>query len=100
MKIGVFERPRVFTELGVVGIFDLMKVIFVELPDERGKVGVFKHARENRFREFVHVLYDKAITVRTPRYHMRERLIFQHLVQFLDKVARRRHVVIVFFLRL
>lgn len=47
MKIGMFERPRVFTELGVVGIFDLMKVIFVELPDKRGKVGVFKHARED-----------------------------------------------------
>jgi hypothetical protein len=50
------EHTYVFTKLGVVAVLDFVKVIFVELANERGKVGVFEETREDGFREFVHVL--------------------------------------------
>ena len=34
----------------------LVKVILVQLSDERGKVGVLEHARKDRLGELVHVL--------------------------------------------
>ena len=35
---------------------DLVKVVFVELADEGGKVGVLEHAREDGLCKLVHVL--------------------------------------------
>ena len=67
-----------FAILIVVGVLDLVEVIFVQLPDERGKVGVFEHPGQDRFREFVHVLDDKTIAPGTPRNDMLEVGIFEH----------------------
>ena len=67
-----------FTKLIVVGVLDLMKVVLVQLPDERGKVGVFKHPRQDRFCEFVHVLDDETVVSGTPRDDMLEVRIFEH----------------------
>jgi len=83
----------VFAKLIVVGVLDLVKVIFVQLPDERGKVGVFEHPRQDRFCEFVHVLDDKAVASGTPRNDMLEVGIFEHpkiMIRFVQSVALNR----------
>ena len=49
-----------------VRVLDLVKVILVQLPDEGGKVGVFKHPGEDRFCEFIHILDDEAVAPRGP----------------------------------
>lgn len=46
-----------FTKLTIVRILDFMEVVLVELPHEGGEVAVLEHAREDGFREFVHVLW-------------------------------------------
>ena len=45
-----------FTELVIVRILDFMKVVFVQLPYETREIRMLKHPRQDRFREFVHVL--------------------------------------------
>jgi hypothetical protein len=67
-----------FAKLIVVGVLDLVKVILVQLPDERGKVGVFEHPGQDRFCEFVHVLDDKTVASGTPRNDILEVGIFEH----------------------
>ena len=82
-----------FAKLIVVGILDLVKVILVQLPDERGKVGVFEHPGQDRFCEFVHVLDDKAVASGTPRNDMLEVGIFEHpkiMIWFVQSVALHR----------
>jgi len=69
-------------KLIVVGVLDLVKVILVQLPDERGEVGVFEHPRQYRFCEFVHVLDDKTVASGTPGNDMLEVWIFEHPEEF------------------
>lgn len=45
-----------FSELVVIGVFDLVEVIFVQLANEGSEVGVFEHSWEDGFGELVHVL--------------------------------------------
>lgn len=49
-------RTNMFAELVVVGVFDLVKVVLVQLAHEAGKVGVLEHAGQDRLCELVHVL--------------------------------------------
>jgi len=65
-------------KLIVVGVLDLVKVVLVQLPDERGEVGVFEHPRQDRFCEFVHVLDDKTVASGTPRNDVLEVGVFEH----------------------
>ena len=67
-----------FAKLIVVSVLDLVKVVLVQLPDERGKVGVFEHPGQDRFCEFVHVLDDKAVPSGTPRNDVLEVWILEH----------------------
>ena len=67
-----------FAKLIVVGVLDLVEVVLVQLPDKRGKVGVFEHPGQDRFCELVHVLDNKAIASGTPRNDMLEVWIFEH----------------------
>jgi hypothetical protein len=71
-------NTHMFAKLIVVGVLDLVEVILVQLPDERGKVGVFEHPGQDRFCEFVHVLDDKTVASGTPRNDMLEVGIFEH----------------------
>jgi len=45
----------------LIGVLDLVEIVFVELADEAGEVGMLEHAGEDGFREFVHILGKKAI---------------------------------------
>jgi hypothetical protein len=67
-----------FAKLIVVSVLDLVKIVLVQLSDERGKVGVLEHPRQNRFCELVHVLDDKTVPSGTPRDDMLEIGIFEH----------------------
>ena len=67
-----------FAKLIVVGVLDLVKIVFVQLPDERSKVGVLEHPGQDRFCEFVHVLDDKTVASGTPRNDVLEVGIFEH----------------------
>lgn len=44
-------------KLVVVGIFHFVKIIFVQLADKAGEIGVFEHSWQDRFRKLVHVLF-------------------------------------------
>ena len=48
-----------FTELIVIRILHLVKVVFIQLPYKRRKVGVLEHPGEYRFRELVHILHNQ-----------------------------------------
>jgi hypothetical protein len=76
-----------FAKLIVVGVLDLVEIVFVQLPDERGKVGVLEHPGQDGFCEFVHVLDDKTVASGTPRNDMLEIGIFEHFVQFLHEIG-------------
>ena len=67
-----------FAKLIVVGVLDLVKIVLVQLPDERGEVGMLEHPGQYRFCEFVHVLDDEAVPSGTPRNDMLEIWIFEH----------------------
>ena len=67
-----------FAKLIVVGVLDLVEVVLVQLPDERGKVGVFEHPGQDRFCELVHVLDDKTVPSGTPRNDVLEVWILEH----------------------
>jgi len=69
-------------KLIIVRVLDLVEVILVQLPDERGEVGVFEHPGQYRFCEFVHVLDDKTVASGTPRNDMLEVGIFEHPEEF------------------
>lgn len=94
VEVGVAERPGVFPKLVIIRVLDLMKVVLVELPHEAGKVGVLEHSWEDALRELVHVLYDETVALRSPRHDALERRVLQHLVQLLNKIARRRHRIV------
>ena len=51
----------------IIRVFDFVKVVFVELTDETGEIGVLEHPREDGLGELVHVLDDEAVAIRTPR---------------------------------
>ena len=36
---------------------DFVKIIFVQLADKAGEIGVFEHSWQDRFRKLVHVLF-------------------------------------------
>lgn len=91
VEIWVAERPAMFTKLIIIRILDLVKVVFIQLPYERRKVGVLEHSGEYRFRELVHILDDKTIPHRSPRNDLLKCRVFQHLVQLFHKITRRRH---------
>ena len=87
------QNTHVFAILIVVGVLDFVKVILVQLPDERGKVGVFEHPRQDRFCELVHVLDDKTVPSGTPRNDMLEVWIFEHpkiMIRLVQSVASNR----------
>ena len=50
----------------IIRVFDFVKVVFVELTDETGKIGVLEHPREDGLCELVHVLDDEAVAVWPP----------------------------------
>lgn len=66
MEVGMSESPTLLAKLAVVWILDFMKVVFVELANKGGKIGVFEHAREDGLCKIVHVLDDEAVAARTP----------------------------------
>jgi hypothetical protein len=53
------KATHVFPELRIIGVFDFVKIVFVELPHEAGKVGVLEHPWEDRLCELVHVLHSR-----------------------------------------
>ena len=69
-------------KLIVVGALHLVEVILVQLPDERGEVGVFEHPRQDRFCELVHVFDDKTVAPGTPRNDMLEVGVLEHPKEF------------------
>ena len=50
----------------IIRVFDFVKVVFVELTDETGKIGVLEHPREDGLCELVHVFDDKTVAVWPP----------------------------------
>ena len=47
------------SKLIIVGVLHLVKIVFVELPYEGSKVGMFKHSGENGLCKLIHVLRTK-----------------------------------------
>ena len=52
------KERYMFTKYIIVHIFDVMKVVFIQLCNETHK---FEHSWQNRFVEIVHILYEKQI---------------------------------------
>ena len=55
------KETYVFTKCIVVGVFDFMKVILIQLSNETSKIGMLEQSWQNRFGEIVHVLYEEQI---------------------------------------
>ena len=90
-------NTHMFTELIVVSVLHLVEIVLVQLPDERGKVRVLEHPRQNRLCELVHVLDDKTVASGTPRHDMLEVGIFEHSAELshgqplASKLTKERH---------
>jgi len=100
VEVWMAKGPAVFPKLAFVGVFDLVKVVLVELANKGRKVGVFEHPRQNGLCEFVHVLHYEAVTIGSPRDNSLERGILQHLVELLDKVRCWWQIILRFLLSL
>jgi hypothetical protein len=55
-----------------------VEVILVELADERGKVGVLEHAREDGLCELGDILDDKTVALGAPGDDVRKLGVFEH----------------------
>ena len=73
----------------VVRILDLVEIVFVQLPDERRKVGVFEHPGQDRFCELIHVLDYKTAASGTPRNDMLKIGVFEHSKGFVQSVSSK-----------
>jgi hypothetical protein len=71
----------------------LVKIVFVELPNEGSKIGVLEHFWEDGFGELVHVFDYETISIWTPRDHRLKRGVLEHFEELLDKIGCRREVV-------
>lgn len=52
----------------IIRVLDFVKVILIQLANERSEVLMLEHAREDRFCEFVHVFDNEAVAVGSPGY--------------------------------
>ena len=75
---GTEQKTDVLAVLIIIRVFDFVKVVFVELTDETGEIGVLEHPREDGLGELVHVLDDEAVALGPPRYDMREGSVLEH----------------------
>ena len=77
---GTEQKTDVLAVLIIIRVFDFVKVVFVELTDETGEIGVLEHPREDGLGELVHVLDYKVVTLGTPTDDMRECFVFEHSI--------------------
>jgi hypothetical protein len=55
-----------------------VKVVFVELTNKAGKVGVFEESGKDNFCEFGHVFDDEAVALGAPADDGRKRRVLEH----------------------
>lgn len=59
-------------------VFELVKVVLVELANKRGEIGVLEHAGQDRLGEFGHVFDDEAVALRPPCDDVRKLRVLEH----------------------
>lgn len=65
-KMCMLEGPYTILRRRAIGIFHLMKVVFVQLPHKTGEVGVSEESRENDFGELGGIVDDEPIALWSP----------------------------------